>query len=276
MSYEIYRVNEKKSKKNPFTLLYITHSEYDKGWHSTKHSHHFTELFYIVKGKGSFLLPSNEILVKENDLVVINPNVEHTEKSNPRDSLEYMALGIEGLAFSLADETESQMGLFTYQVDRNDILFYLNKLLEEVKYTEEEYEVICQSIISILLVKLRRGKDFVIEKTEPKNINKSVAFIKYYIHQNYREPLTLDDLAEAGHINKYYLSHTFKEDIGISPIEYLNQVRIRESKILLETTDYPIVHIANIIGFSSQSFFTQVFKRSTQKTPSAYRKANSS
>ncbi|WP_205173476.1 helix-turn-helix domain-containing protein [Bacillus pakistanensis] len=272
MSYKVYKVKDFPTKKMPFKLLYITRSEYDKGWHSTQHTHHFTELFYIVKGKGSFILPTHEIPVKENDLVMINPNVEHTERSNSQDSLEYIALGIEGFSFSLAEEKESQMGLYTYQGDREDIFFYLNKLLDEVQNNKEDYEIICQNIIEILIVKLRRGKNFTIEKTEPKNINRAVSFIKYYINQNYRDAITLDALAEAGHINKYYLAHTFKKDMGISPIEYLNQVRIKEAKILLDTTDYTIAAIAEITGFSSQSFFTQAFKRTTNQTPSQYRK----
>lgn len=256
----------------PIKLLYITRSEYDKGWHSTQHSHHFTELFYIVKGRGYFILPNCEIPVKENDLVIINPNVEHTEKSNKLDSLEYIALGIEGLSFELQSEENSQTGLFTYQGDREDILFYLNKLLSEIKNNRDEYEVICQNIIEILIVKLRREKKLTIKKTETKNINKSVSLITHYINQNYRENITLDILAEVGYINKYYLAHRFKSDMNISPIEYLNQVRIRESKILLETTDYSIADIAEFIGFSSQSFFTQVFKRTTNQTPSNFRK----
>ncbi|GAA0419481.1 MAG: AraC family transcriptional regulator [Bacillota bacterium] len=272
MSYEVYKVKEFATRNVPFKLLYITHSEYDRGWHSTKHTHHFTELFYIVKGKGSFLLSNHEIPVKENDLVIINPNVEHTEKSNLYDSLEYIALGIEGLTFAHVKENSSQMGLYTYQGDRENILFYLHSLLNEVQQGNEEYEVICQNIIEILMVKLRRGKMLEIQKTEPKNINKAAAFIMYYINQNYREPITLDTLAEIGHINKYYLAHTFKKDMGISPIEYLNQVRIREAKILLDTTDYHIGNIAEFTGFSSQSFFTQAFKRATNQTPSAYRR----
>src|SRR5699024_10738474 len=154
MSYEVYQMKEVSTKKMPFKLLYVTRSEYDKGWHSTQHTHHFTELFYIVKGKGSFLLPDQEIPVKENDLVIINPNVEHTEQSNYEDSLEYIALGIEGLSFSLPDEQHSQLGLYTYQGEREDILFYLNKLLDEIQDGHDEYEVICQNIIEILIVKL--------------------------------------------------------------------------------------------------------------------------
>lgn len=253
-------------------LLYITRSEYGKDWHSTQHSHHFTELFYIVKGRGFFLLPNHEIPVKENDLVIINPFVDHTEKSNHQDSLEYIALGIEGLSFSLPKEEDSQLGLYTYQGNREDLLFYLNKLLYEVQNNKVDFEVICQNIIEILIVKLQREKNFKVEKTDSKRINKDVAFIKQFIKQNYRNEITLDKLAELRHINKYYLAHSFKKDTGISPIEYLNQVRIKESQLLLETTDYKIADIAEMTGFSSQSFFAQSFKRTAGQTPSSFRK----
>lgn len=272
LSYEVYRMTNQDITKMPLKLLYITHTEYDKGWHSTKHTHHFTELFYIVKGKGVILLQNQEVPVKENDLVIINPNVEHTEKSNSLDSLEYIALGIEGLSFSLPDEEESQMGLFTYHGDQKDILFYLNKLLHEIKQNDDNYEIVCQNIIEILIVKLRRDKKFTLTKTETKNLNRSVSLIQHYLNQNYREDISLDSLAEIGHINKFYLAHTFKKDIGVSPIEYLQKVRVREAKLLLETTNYSIASIAEIVGFSSQSFFTQSFKRFTDQTPSKYRK----
>lgn len=279
MSHEVYQMKEPSSEKLSFKLLYITQSEYDKGWHSTSHTHHFTELFYIVKGKGAFILPDKEVPVQENDLVIINPNTEHTERSNEKDSLEYIALGIEGVSFSLPDETSAHktsgttIGLYTYREERQDVFFYLNRLLEEVQQSQEAFDIICQNIIEILIIKLRRGKKFTIQKTTSKNMNKAVAFAKHFINQNFRDPLTLDSLAEIAHINKYHLAHTFKHDIGLSPIEHLINVRIREAKILLETTDYTIGDIAVLNGFSSQSFFTQAFKRETHYTPSQYRKA---
>ncbi|TQS75101.1 helix-turn-helix domain-containing protein [Ornithinibacillus gellani] len=273
MSHEVYKLEQAPEDTIPFKLLYITHSEYDKGWHSTKHTHHFTELFYIVNGKGSFLLTEHEIPVKENDLVIINPNVEHTERSNAQDSLEYIALGIEGISFSLPEEKgEAKIGLFTYQGDRKDILFFLKKLLDEVQLRPKNYEAVCRNIIDILLIKLHREKDFVVENKKSHRMNQSVALVKHYINQNFRDNITLDQLAQIGNINKYYLSHCFKEDLGISPIGYLNEVRIREAKNLLETTDYTIAEIATFNGFSSQSFFSQAFKRETGETPSVYRR----
>lgn len=268
----MYKMADVPPKTMPFKLLYITHSEYDKGWHSTLHTHHFTELFYIVKGKGAFVLPTHEVPVKENDLVIINPHTMHTEKSNEKDSLEYIALGIEGIAFTLPDEKESIIGLYTYQGEREEILFYLHTLLREVQSGADDYDIVCQNIIEILIVKLQRAKQFTIERHEPKNLTPPVALVKHYIEHKYRTPINLDLLAEVGNINKYYLAHRFKKEIGLSPIEYLIQVRIKQAQTHLETTDYTIGEIARFNGFSSQSFFSQAFKRETNETPSQYRK----
>lgn len=273
MPHDVYHMSDSPTESLPFKIIYITHSEYDKGWHSTPHMHHFTELFYIVSGVGSFVLADTEIPVKQNDLVVINPNVEHTEKSNKNDSLEYIALGIEGITFSLPDTKGLPIGLFTYQGDRDETFFFLNKLLTEVQQQADEYEIICQNIINILIVKLKREKKVSIEGHHSKNLNQSVALVKHYINYNFKSEITLDLLSKIGSINKYYLSHRFKEDIGMSPIEYLIQIRINEAKALLETTDFTIAVISESCGFSSQSLFSQTFKRHTNQTPSNYRKA---
>src|SRR5699024_5834119 len=92
------------------------------------------------------------------------------------------------------------------------------------------------------------------------------------IKHNYRESITLDDLAEVSHVNKYYLAHLFKQQIGMSPIEFLNKERITAAKGLLETTNITVTQISESTGFSSQSFFSQAFRRETGVTPSAYRK----
>ncbi|PGY09906.1 AraC family transcriptional regulator [Bacillus sp. AFS031507] len=273
MSNEIYEIPQSEQGHLPVKLLYVTKSKYDKDWHSTNHTHHFTEILYITKGKGTFIFSKKEIPVKEHDLIVINPNAEHTEKSSVDHPLEYIALGIQGLAFSSPDDPGLQVTFFNYKQEQNVYLFYLQQLIEEVENQKEDYELIIQNILEILLHKMMRKKAFNLEKTSTKKINKDVAIIKNYIKQHFREEINLDTLAEAGHINKYYLSHSFKKSVGVSPIEYLIQTRIRESKILLETTNYPISDISTITGFSSQSFFAQSFKRVTNLSPSQYRKA---
>lgn len=274
MTHELYKISNPSKERIPFKLLYITKSKYGKDWHSTKHTHHFTELFYIVKGKGAFVLSDREIPVKENDLVIINPNIEHTEKSSEKDSLEYIAFGLEGIFFSIPEERQKKnIGIFTYQGNRSNVLFYLNKLVEEAKKEEIYYEFICHNLIELLIYKLRREKNISIENKKSERLNHSVALVKHYINQNFRKPITLDELAEIAHINKFYLAHIFKKEVNISPIGYLNKVRIKEAQNLLETTDLNIGEIAFLNGFSSQSYFTQSFKRETGLTPSEYRNA---
>lgn len=276
MSNEVYEVPPSARGHLPVKLLYVTKAKYDKDWHSTNHTHHFTEILYITKGKGTFIFSKNEIPVKEHDLIVINPNTEHTEKSGVDHPLEYIALGIQGLAFSSPDDPGLQVTFFNYKQEQNVYLFYLQQLIEEVVNQKEDYELLIQNILEILLLKMMRKKAFTLEETSTKKISKDVAFIKNYIKQYFREEINLDTLAEVGHINKYYLAHSFKKAFGVSPIEYLIQTRIRESKILLETTNYPISNISTITGFSSQSFFSQSFKRVTNLSPSQYRNAKNS
>ncbi|CAM3907746.1 AraC family transcriptional regulator [Mesobacillus zeae] len=271
MSNEIYEIPQSHRGHLPVKLLYVTKSKYDKDWHSTNHTHHFTELLYITKGKGTFIFSNEEVPVKEHDLIFINPNVEHTEKSSADHPLEYIALGIQGLAF-LAPDNPGQVTFYNYKQEKDVYLFYLLQLFEEVECQKEDYELMIQNILEILLLKMLRKKHIRLKKTTPQKISKDIAFIKNYIRQHFRENINLDTLAEASHINKYYLAHSFKKLVGVSPIEYLIQTRIRESKILLETTNYPISNISNITGFSSQSFFAQSFKRETNLSPSQYRK----
>ncbi|MBE7120973.1 AraC family transcriptional regulator [Bacillus cereus] len=270
MSNEVYEIPQSRRGHLPVKLLYVTKSKYDKDWHSTNHAHHFTELLYITKGKGTFIFYKEEVPVKEHDLIIINPNVEHTEKSDTNHPLEYIALGIQGLSFS-STENPGQITIYNYKQEQKTFLFYLQQLLEEAENHQEDYELIMQDILEILLLKMMRKKAFNIEKTSTQKINKDIEFIKNYIKQHFRENISLDTLAKVSHINKYYLAHSFRKFAGVSPIEYLIQIRIRESKILLETTNYPISNISTITGFSSQSFFSQSFKREMNLSPSQYR-----
>ena len=84
----------------------------------------------------------------------------------------------------------------------------------------------------------------------------------------------LEQLAEEGHMNKFYLSHAFKKEYGLSPINYMIDCRIREGKRLLADTDLSLSQIAGILGFSSPSYFSQSFRKAEGISPAEYRKAN--
>ena len=100
MSNTRYNVDEKNIYNIDFELLYISKSKYENDWHSTSHFHPFTEIFFIIHGNGLMEIDDTTISIKEGDLVIINPNCTHTEKSsvNINERLEYIVFGINNLA----------------------------------------------------------------------------------------------------------------------------------------------------------------------------------
>ncbi len=92
-----------------------------------------------------------------------------------------------------------------------------------------------------------------------------------YIERNYAAPIQLDDIAKHVHLNSAYLSFLFKKHTGISFIRFLEYVRIRQAKRLLQTTSLSITEIAEAVGFSGQNYFSKVFRRVVGCNPSGYR-----
>lgn len=93
-----------------------------------------------------------------------------------------------------------------------------------------------------------------------------------YIEQNYRQPLSLDGIAEALNISKYTLSHDFTEHIGTSVMESIIQKRINDAKELLSSTEMSVNDISSEVGFSNNTHFIQTFKKRVGVTPLQYRK----
>ena len=84
--------------------------------------------------------------------------------------------------------------------------------------------------------------------------------------------ISLDQLAELTHVNKYYLVHSFSKEYGVSPINYLIGRRIEESRYLLADTNHSLSQISHMLGFSSPSYFSQSFRKLEGISPMEYRK----
>lgn len=272
--------NEKSTLFYHSRLLYVTTSKYEGDWQSILHSHPFSELFYVVSGNGTFVAEGREFPVAKNDMVIINPHVQHTEKSLYTTPLEYIVLGIDGLSFSFENIATAQDGLsmqtdfgavYKYNMQSSNVYAYLNIMLEEISHKKENYETVCQNLLEILLVCMLRNDNLSIVQEDRNLLNRECTQIRNYLDANYAEDITLDTLAALTHMNKFYMAHAFTKYAGMSPISYLQQKRVQEARSLLESTNCSIAQISNILGFSSQSYFSQVFKKSTGKTPNQHR-----
>ncbi len=272
MSNNYYELDSKKPLRMNARLLYITRAKYGTDWHSMMHIHACTELFYVISGVGTFRLEEERFPIRQDDLIIVNPNVEHTEMGSEQDPLEYIVLGIDGLDFLFGEEQDPRYSLFNYREKREEIVFYLKALLREVESKPVSYNVVCQNLLEVLLVKIIQHTSYAITVSASKKSSKECAAVKRYIDSSYKENITLDTLADLTHMNKYYLVHAFHRENGVSPITYLIKRRIRESKYLLENTNYTLSQISQMLGFSSQSYFSQSFKKQENMSPNEYRK----
>ena len=276
MSRSHYSLNQDQSFtiRGTAKLLNAASAKYGGDWHSVPHTHNHAELFYIVGGKGQFLIEDQLYAVNTNHLVIINPNVTHTEVSLNAQPLEYIVLGIDGVELSISENSNGQFCILDH-FESMDITSCLRNILREMELKQPGYEDICQAFMEILIIRLMRSTGLSVP-AEPQNSvgNHQCATVRRYIDHHFKEPLTLDQLAEEAHMNKFYLSHAFKQEYGVSPINYMISRRLEESKYLLAETDLSMSQIAQLLGFSSLSYFSQVFRKTQGLSPMEYRQDN--
>ena len=274
MSTNKYELMQGNSLRKTAKLLYISSAKYGGDWHSVQHTHNCSELFYVIEGRGQFLIENRTYPVSVNDLVIVNPNVLHTEVSLNASPLRYIVLGVEGLELTASSDYDNKnFCIINFKNIRETILHYLQNMLWEIENKPTGYEVVCQDLMEILIVLLGRQTNF---STMLTPINKKTTRLcgttKRYIDNHYQENITLDLLAEVNHISKYHLAHAFTEEYGISPINYLISKRITEAEHLLKTTDFSLSLISSTTGFSSSSYFAQIFKKQKGMSPTQFRK----
>lgn len=95
---------------------------------------------------------------------------------------------------------------------------------------------------------------------------------KKYIEAYYEQPITLENLHEALQMSPYYIQRSFKEEIGVTPLTYLHQVRIHKSKELLEKAASSITTIGLEVGYNDSAHFSTKFKELEGMTPKEFRK----
>lgn len=103
------------------------------------------------------------------------------------------------------------------------------------------------------------------------NLSRTTNECLNYIYSNVNDRITIEDLAEYTQNSTSHISRLFKDELGISPSDYIRNVKLDKAKNLLRFSDYSIIDIANYLSFSSQSHFSKLFFEDTGMTPKKYR-----
>ncbi len=97
-------------------------------------------------------------------------------------------------------------------------------------------------------------------------VHKAMAFI----HTHYMDSLTRAEIAAYVGLSERHLTRCFQQEMGMTPMTYLNRYRIKQAKTLLEAGELGITEIAMEVGFSSGGYFTRVFRQEMGVSPRAY------
>ena len=196
MSHINYSFNQTDDSlpRDKMKLRNIASTRYSGDWPSIPHSHSYAELFYIVDGAGQFQINDKLFPVQAHQLVVVNPNVIHTEVSLESHPLEYIVLGIEGLEFTISDAAEGSFCVYTFD-GNNDVLPCMRKILTEMQNRESNFQILCQAYMDIIVVQLMRNASVSAVPIHSRlPANRQCATVKRYIDHHYKENLTLDEL----------------------------------------------------------------------------------
>lgn len=115
------------------------------------------------------------------------------------------------------------------------------------------------------------GQAQYIQRLVPEVSTSTVSKSRAWALQNLNRPITLDDLAKVCAVSKRTFTRKFREETGISPIQWLLEQRIQRARELLETSDMTIDRIAAEAGFGTSAAMRQQFRQTLKVTPHAYR-----
>jgi len=239
-------------------LTHAGHVNPDSTWTMPVHSHTVWEFVYFERGSGRIELPGGTLSPQPYHLVVYPPGLPHAESANPMDPEEttFLVVDVKG---------SPPAGAHLLLPDiHGDIAWLCQRILAEFRALGATPLAETYTRAFLLLVERVWGRGVPIR-------HDSVDIAVQFLHTNYSTDITLDDLAGAACVSRTYLAHSFRSRLGISPLRYLQQVRIETAKHLLATTLTPIHVIATGVGFADPLYFSRAFKTATGLSPKAFR-----
>ena len=254
------------------------------------HYHDFTEIVVIIKGQGLHEVEGKQYRVSAGDVFVLQDfqkhrfldaddveivNVMYDLKKKP-DMLNLKDIkkmpGYNALFILEPQYRNRHQFTNRLQLDRSELAkveFLLNNLFWELNGKEDGYEGIMRNLLENLIIVLSRQYSK-IEAHEAMSLMKIGEAIDY-LEKNFEKHIKLQYLAEIACMSERHFYRIFKNATGESPINYLIQIRLQQSRYLLRSTNMPVSDIAYEAGFSDHNYFTKKFKRASGMTPIKYR-----
>lgn len=252
-------------------------SSYHYNWHDE------LEILVLLKGKMEISCNADVFSMDPMDVVVISPQVGHATLALEPDTMA-MVIHIGREYYKSFDPQFDAYRFVIHSGESNrNHHFYMAlrahmgaMMLGATKIDEPYQKLMMENHFTGLATDLyheilQHKEDTIIVRSKE---NSSATFDKMieYIDDNYQNKIELEDIARIGGYNTTYASQFFKRQMGVSFIEYLLRLRLREATVRLVNSDEAIARIANRVGFPDIKAFNVAFKKQFHITPSEYRK----
>lgn len=264
------------------------------GWTHNRKIYDY-EMLYFIKGQGSLEIDRKIHGLKKGSLILIPPNKSNKLYIEPGDSevvwihFDFFYFHQEGeidyadFELKLKELIRPELYLSNgrrlpycmYMKNKEEMEGLVENLLTTRKAEESFWQIRCKSIFLEILYHVLNQSYFDVGENQVLTKDRFFFDMQQYIHYNYRDRLTLQEISDYAGLSKNYANNIFKEKIGQTIIYYLNEYRLKKAIQLIRDSDYKIDQIAYQVGFSDGHYFSRVMKKHTGKRPGYYRQETS-
>ena len=248
------------SKNSAFSIIHT-----NKG--TALHWHNAVEFMFIVNGGLHVTLNGEEYLAEQGDLVTINSSVIHSAKPT-QQGLDYYIL-IANDEFFKSNGLYGENTFFSPIVNSQKIKDIFGDIISEFECEDRFKQASITAKTLSLFIHLNRCHALN-QNAQQTVCDKKITAVRKtldYINSNYKNKISVDQIAKEISFSKSYLSHVFKSVTRHSLVDYINLVRCQSAKTLI-LSGYSIKQASSECGFSNVSYFTRIFKKTTGDLPS--------
>ncbi len=216
-------------------------------------------LVYILNNSTYHFADGSKITVYPNDLLFLPKGCSYT--------VELVSLG-SCFAINFECNEDIMLSPFKYKLKNQALLETFKKIKSVWEKKVTGYQLKCKAELYNFLYSLQ--KEYYLNYLSKSKYDLILPAVEY-IHQNYfNEPLTIENLAKKCMITPEYFRKIFKFFLGTSPLNYVNDLKIKRAKELIKSGLYTVSEACELSGFSNASHFSRVFKKITGVSPSQY------
>jgi AraC-like DNA-binding protein/mannose-6-phosphate isomerase-like protein (cupin superfamily) len=256
--------------------------------HEVLHWHYEIQIVLVTRGSVLFRTPEEEFLIREGQGIFFNSGCLHEAVPTEDEDSVYISVNfhpnlIFGQNSSVIRRDYVDPVLFSSELQviplasetwHLEICAMLRRLAQINDEQAYGYEIAIKAMLSSIWLLIVQNNRAVIEEDASVTFagKQRMRTLLHFIHRNYMDRISLEDIANAAHISKGECCRMFQRIQHTTPFLYLISFRVAQSIKLLSTTDQSIADIAQQVGFGSSSYYNECFKKEMHCTPSQYRK----